>query len=286
MRNQHFVATAALVMAASLLAFSVGRNLRRPAEETASEPAVAAFEPPSESTIPDDGFGAMVRRGRAIFLDTPTHAAAYVGNGLSCRNCHLDRGRMANSAPMWAAWVRYPQFRSKNRIVNTMADRIAGCFRFSMNGTPPPADSDEIRALQAYFFWMATGAPTGRNLPGGGYPPVPRPASPPDIDRGGTVYAERCALCHGNDGQGQRSAGRYVFPPLWGPDTYNKGAGMYRVETAAAFIKANMPLGQGGSLSDQQAWDVAAFINSRERPRDPRSPSEIPTVEPERRDGH
>lgn len=274
--NRRLAATAALVLAASLLAFALGAALFL----NRGEPQLAAgptyFAPPPESAIPDDGFGAMVRRGRAIFLDTPTHAAAYVGNGLSCRNCHLDRGRMPNSAPMWAAWVRYPQFRSKNRMVNTMADRIAGCFRFSMNGTAPPADGDEMRALQAYFFWMASGAPTGRDLPGGGYPAVPRPPLAPDVDRGGTLYAERCALCHGNDGEGQRSAGRYVFPPLWGPDTYNRGAGMYRVETAAAFIKANMPLSQGGSLTDQQAWDVAAFINAHDRPADPRAPTEMP----------
>lgn len=274
--TRRLTATAALVLAASLLAFALGAALVRHRGEPQPAFQPAHFVPPPESAIPDDGFGAMVRRGRAIFLDTPTHAAAYVGNGLSCRSCHLDRGRMPNSAPMWAAWVRYPQFRAKNRMVNTMADRIAGCFRFSMNGTPPPADGDEMRALQAYFFWMASGAPTGRDLPGGGYPAVPRPLLAPDTDRGGTLYAERCALCHGNDGEGQRSAGRYVFPPLWGPDTYNRGAGMYRVETAAAFIKANMPLSQGGSLTDQQAWDVAAFINAHDRPADPRAPTEMP----------
>ena len=260
--NRRLTATAALVLAASLFAFAVSAALFRHRAEPQPAAQPAYFVPPPESAIPDDGFGAMVRRGRAIFVDTPTHAAAYVGNGLSCSNCHLDRGRMPNSAPMWAAWVRYPQFRSKNRMVNTMADRIAGCFRFSMNGTPPPADGDEMRALQAYFFWMATGAPTGTTLPGAGYPEVPPPASAPDLDRGGTVYAEKCAICHGNDGEGQRSGGRYVFPPLWGSNTYNKGAGMYRVDLAAAFIKANMRLGKGGSLSDQEAWDVAAFVNS------------------------
>jgi thiosulfate dehydrogenase len=45
---------------------------------------------------------------------------------------------------------------------------------------------------------------------------------------------------------------------------------MHRINTAAAFIKANMPLGKPNSLSDQEAWDVAMFVNSRERPQDPR----------------
>jgi len=69
--------------------------------------------------------------------------------------------------------------------------------------------------------------------------------------------------------------GRTVFPPLWGPESYNWGAGMARVNPAAGFIKANMPFGQGNSLSDQQAWDVAAFIDSQERPKDPRQTGSI-----------
>ena len=60
------------------------------------------------------------------------------------------------------------------------------------------------------------------------------------------------------------SAG-YVFPPLWGPDSFNDGAGMHRVLTAARFIKARMPFGQP-DLTDAQAFDVAAYINSQPRP--------------------
>ena len=93
----------------------------------------------------------------------------------------------------------------------------------------------------------------------------------PDAKRGAQVYAERCALCHGANGQGTWLGNVYAFPPLWGRDSYNAGAGMHRVNTAAAFIKANMPLGQANSLSDQQAWDVAAFMNGQPRPSDPRA---------------
>ena len=45
---------------------------------------------------------------------------------------------------------------------------------------------------------------------------------------------------------------------------------MARIDLAAGFIKANMPVGQENTLTDQDAWDVAAFIDSRERPKDPR----------------
>lgn len=235
------------------------------------------FEPPPETAIPDDPFGAMVRQGRDIFVHTDTHAAQYVGNSLRCANCHLDAGRRASSAPMWAAWVSYPKYRSKNRQVNTMADRIAGCFSYSMNGTPPPIDGDIMRALESYFFWLATGAPTGRPPGGHGYPKMPPPKEKPDVARGADVYAARCALCHGAAGAGRRSPdASVVFPPLWGPRSYNGGAGMHRVETAAAFIMHNMPLGLPGTLSDQEAWDVAAYVNSHPRPPDPRAPRIAP----------
>ena len=230
----------------------------------------AAFTPPPESEIPHDGFGDMVRLGKLIFDDTQTHAKQYVGNVLNCSNCHLDSGRKADSAPMWGAYVLYPAFRSKNEKVNTMQERIQGCFRFSQNGKVPPADSEVVTALVSYFYWMARGAPTGMELPGRGYPALAKPEAEPSTARGERVFKARCALCHGSDGQGQHANGRYVFPPLWGPKSFNGGAGMSRVELAAAFIKANMPLGQGNSLSDQEAWDVAAYMNSHMRPADPR----------------
>jgi thiosulfate dehydrogenase len=109
------------------------------------------FVPPSEADIPNDVFGETIRRGIAIFTDTSNEAKPYAGDGLNCSSCHLDRGRRPGAAPMWAAWVRYPRFRSKNDAVNTMVMRIQGCFRFSMNGTPPPDDGEIMTALQTYF---------------------------------------------------------------------------------------------------------------------------------------
>jgi hypothetical protein len=137
---------------------------------------------------------------------------------------------------MWAAWVRYPRFRSKNDAVNTMTMRIQGCFRFSMNGTPPPDDSEIMTALQTYFYWLARGAPTGGRLAGAGFTPLAEPAESPSIARGATVFAGKCAACHGSDGLGRRVTGAlgYQFPPLWGPASYNWGAGMTSIATAAA----------------------------------------------------
>ncbi|WP_339079315.1 c-type cytochrome [Pseudomonas sp. TMP9] len=228
------------------------------------------FQPPVESELPDNAFGKLVQQGRAIFVETKKYAPEYVGNGLACTNCHLDQGRKANSAPLWAAYTLYPAYRKKNDKVNSYAERLQGCFQYSMNGKAPAADSPVIAALSAYSYWLATGAPIGQELPGRGYAPVSPPADGFDLAQGGQIYAAQCAVCHGPRGEGQKAGAEYVFPPLWGADSFNWGAGMHRINTAAAFIKGNMPLGKGGTLSDADAWHVAAFMNSHERPQDPR----------------
>jgi thiosulfate dehydrogenase len=230
----------------------------------------AHFIPPPADSIPNDEFGKMVKKGEQIFVNTQDTARAYVGNSLNCVNCHLDAGRKAGASPLWAAWPAYPAYRSKNKHVNTFAERLQGCFRFSMNGKAPPDGDEVLVALESYSYWLATGAPVRQELAGRGYPSLAAPAAAPDYARGEKLYAQHCALCHGADGAGQRSNGKTVFPPLWGAQSFNWGAGMHDVKNAAAFIAANMPLGLGGSLSTQQAWDLALFMDSHERPQDPR----------------
>ncbi|MBD0701550.1 MULTISPECIES: c-type cytochrome [unclassified Pseudomonas] len=236
----------------------------------APQQRTATFTPPAEDTLPDNAFGRLVRQGHAIFVDTKTNAPEFVGNGMNCTNCHLDQGRKADSAPLWAAYTMYPAYRKKNDKVNTYAERLQGCFEFSMNGKPPPADGQVIAALTAFSYWLATGAPLGQELPGRAYPEVPQPAGGFDVAKGKVIYAQQCAVCHGNEGEGQKAGGDYVFPPLWGKDSFNWGAGMHRINTAAGFIKSNMPLGKGATLSADEAWHVAAYMNSHERPKDPR----------------
>ena len=231
----------------------------------------AVFTPPDPQTIPEGEFGDAIRLGRNIFTDTQTYARAYVGNGLNCVNCHLDEGRKADSAPLWAAYGMYPAYRDKNHKVNSYEERLQGCFRFSMNGKAPAQGSKELIALTSYSFWLAKGAPTGVELAGRGYPKVADPLETPDPKRGQALFEAKCTICHGADGQGTQVKGRYVFPPLWGKNSFNSGAGMSKDHNAAGFIKANMPLGQGDTLSDQEAWDIAKYVNSHTRPPDPRT---------------
>lgn len=230
----------------------------------------AQFTPIPEDKLPKGEFGEMVQLGEKIFTDTKANAGTFVGNDLRCSNCHLDRGRLPNSAPLWAAYLVYPAYRAKNGHVNSFAERLQGCFRFSMNGKIPPLGDKVLVALESYAYALAKGAPTGEQIAGQGYPKLAKPAKL-DNARGQQVYAQHCALCHGQNGEGQKTAdGAVVFPPLWGARSYNWGAGMSSINNAAGFVKANMPLSQGNSLSDAEAWDVAAYIDSQERPQDPR----------------
>lgn len=241
-----------------------------PAREAAAAKPGGAFTPPAESEIPKNEYGETVLLGKALFVNTQQYAKSYVGNAMNCSNCHLDNGRKANSAPLWAAYVLYPAYRKKTGKVDTIQTRIQGCFLYSMNGRAPALDSKEMTALVTYHYWMAKGAPTGVKLPGQGFIKVATPAQTPDLARGEAVYKNNCAICHGANGEGIKANGQYAFPPLWGKESFNWGAGMHRIDTAAGFIKANMPYGLGGTLSDQEAWDVALFMNSHERPQDPR----------------
>jgi len=265
--------------------------------------------------IPDDAFGNKVRMGYQLFVNSQQMRNKYVGNNLNCSNCHMDAGRKANAAPLWAAYFAYPAYRKKNDKVNSYEERIQGCFTYSMNGKPPVSGSEELVALSAYSYWLgmsglmdmagvtapvpalsdsellkggkrddfpfpaevkaAMSVEQRAKLPGKVYPKIPAPEQAYSPDRGHEVYQAHCQSCHGQDGQGYEIAGVYALPPLWGPQSFNWGAGMHRVNTAAYFIYENMPLGKSIQLTNQQAWDVAAYINSQERPQDPRFNADI-----------
>jgi thiosulfate dehydrogenase len=228
--------------------------------------------PPSDDEIPNDKYGDDVRLGQKIFTRTYKFARRYVGNELTCANCHLDAGRRPHSAPLWAAYGMYPSYKAKNDRNNTLEERIQQCFRFSMNGISPTQDAPEVRALVSYIHFLSRGVPIGVEMPGRGYPLISKTGYDPNPSRGARVYKDKCASCHADDGGGKKNTAGdgYQFPPLWGLDSYNKGAGLARDELLAGFIKANMPLGQGWTLSDQEALDVAAYINLQLRPWDPR----------------
>jgi thiosulfate dehydrogenase len=149
-----------------------------------------------------------------------------------------------------------------------LEDRINDCFQRSMNGKPLPVDGDKMHAILSYMWWLSKGVPTGMDVDGRGFKLIKLP-DPARVDpaRGSQLYAEKCSACHGIDGQGQNAAdGAYLFPALWGPKSFNIGAGMARLSNAAAFTKSNMPLGSEDSLSDRDAMDIAAYFTRQPRP--------------------
>lgn len=218
----------------------------------------------------------VIRRGYDLFTNTQQLRGDNVFNDMNCSSCHLGEGRMPFSAPVWPAAVVLPDYRGKNDHVNSLEERIAGCFTYSMNGRPPEYGSDNMVALTAYHTWLAKGVEMYPDRPiyGRGFPAPERPEEV-SYERGEQLYNDQCAVCHGDEGEGLQIGGQTVFPPPWGDDSYNWGAGMIRVFTAAGFIKNNMPLGQPRSLSDQEAWDIAYYIDSQERPQDPRYTGDI-----------
>jgi thiosulfate dehydrogenase len=250
------------VVALALVVMGVGSA----APAAGAAPAPVALKPPPPDAMPTDALGASIRLGLAILTDTQSHAKAYVGNGLNCVSCHLDAGRTAYAAPLAGLTGMFPEYRSRTGGVELLEQRINDCFRRSMNGRVLPSGSAEMIGLLAYTAWLSQGVPTGTEVVGRGFRDVVAPARP-DAANGKTLFAQKCAACHGANGQGTPGAGgAFVFPPLWGPNSVNTGAGMARISIAAAFVQAKMPLGAGGTLTDQEAYDIAAYFTAQPRP--------------------
>lgn len=218
----------------------------------------------------------VIRRGHDLFTNTQQLRGKNVFNDMNCSSCHLGEGRQPFSSPVWPAAVVLPNFRPKNNHVNNLEERIAGCFAYSMNGVPPEYGSDDMLALSAYHQWLARGVPMYPDQPiyGRGFPAPARPENISYVD-GETLYMEQCAICHAKDGSGYYQGNEYVFPAPWGDGSNNWGAGIARIFSMAGFIKNNMPLGKPLSLSDQEAWDLAYYISSQERPQDPRYTGDV-----------
>lgn len=266
-------ASVPLLLAAAALAGEAPLPPGAPAPERGQyQHTPPTLESLQESTAIHPGLKAVILRGRDIFMNTQQFRGTYVFNDMNCKSCHPGEGRLPWSGPVWPAATTFPDFRGKNQQVNSLEERIAGCFAYSMNGSPPAYGSDDMVALVAYHRWMATGAPVYEgNIYGRGYRHLGTRIPPgTSRERGEAIYRTQCAACHGADGGGLRHNGAPLMPALWGDNAYNWGSGMSRIFTAAAFIHLNMPFGQGGSLSPQEAWDVALFVNSHERPQDPR----------------
>ena len=224
--------------------------------------------------------------GRQLILNTadfigPNSDRPFAGNNLNCGSCHLDGGTKPFSAPYVGIPQQFPQYRGRENKEGTLVERINGCMQRSMNGVPLPEDAPEMSAMIAYMEWLSKDAQTGEKLVGQKFITFNYPNRKVDLEHGAAVFEQHCVVCHGADGAGVKKPNShgYTYPPLWGPDSYNNGAGMHRVLTAAPFIKANMPLGvtvEAPTLTDEEAYDVAGYINSFDRPVKPSLEADFP----------
>ncbi len=214
---------------------------------------------PADSEIPEGSLGRAIRRGRALLQHTPDSLPGYARSGLRCFSCHLRDGTQPGALPLVGVYSRFPQYRSRNDIINLIEDRVNDCFQRSLSGNPLPPDGPDMRAIVAYLAFISRGIAPPGEVPGLGVRTLP--ALTPDSGRGRQLFGAICARCHGPEGQGTELA-----TPLWGPRSFDIGAGLARLNTAAGFIRENMPYDRAVILTDQQAYDVAAFVLSHPRP--------------------
>ncbi|KIL05230.1 cytochrome C [Stutzerimonas stutzeri] len=231
------------------------------------------FETPRLAEMLKEKNGEQLVLGARLNIDTARMLPNNVGNKLNCASCHLNAGTVADGSPYVGVSAFFPSYAPRAGRVITLEDRINGCFLRSMNGKPLPITSDEMKAMVAYFDWMKRETKPEDKVEGRGVGKIDQRLIP-NTENGKRIYAAQCALCHGDNGEGVKNAkGEMVYPPLWGDESFNIGAGMARTYTAAAFVKRNMPiafgthfpLGQGG-LSDQEAVDVAEYFSHMPRP--------------------
>jgi thiosulfate dehydrogenase len=227
-----------------------------PAARSEADPAVAAATAP----IPSGRDGDLIRYGRRLMTQTRKYAGKYVNAGMDCAACHIAAGTKAHGGSFLGIYATFPQWNKRSHRFIALQDRLEECFLYSMNGYAPPPNSREIIAMTAYIAWLSRGAQVGTGFPNQGFVKL-HASRPADKAAGAKIYASQCSACHGQSGAGNDVAG---FPPLWGPKSFNDGAGMNT--KMASFVKANMPLEKPGSLSDQQAVDVAAYVLSHPRP--------------------
>jgi len=232
-----------------------------------------------------------IKFGYELFKNTPDYIGpnngnpemVFAGNNLSCNNCHLYAGTKPYSAPLIGIIQRFPQYRGREDKMGTIEERIDGCMERSMNGRKMPPDSKEMKALISYLDWLGRFAPEDGKIKETGFVSLNIPDRPVNLSNGKRIFNSKCAICHTKEGKGVKklNSNVYEYPALWGDDSFNNGSGINRVITAAKFIKGNMPYGttyENPMLTDEEAYDVAGYINQQKRPIKPNLEKDFPDL--------
>jgi len=269
-----------LLVGVALNAGSCSRWREKSPLVSASSTMVTAWVVPNnpleDKTLGNSPLAEQVRWGYRIFVDTPKEAARFTGGKVSCGNCHLNAGQRDRALPVVGVAGVFPEYNNRAARLISLADRVVDCFLRSENATEhdevPTATSKEVLAVQAYLAWLSKGYAVGQSPAWRGKNAIAQdkliPVHELDVEKGKALYAERCQSCHGADGQGVQ-IGDKKAGPLWGDDSWNDGAGASRVYTLAGIIRYAMPYLDPGSLSDEDAQHVAAYVNAQPRPHYP-----------------
>lgn len=236
------------------------------------------WEGPDTATIAHNEQGDMIRYGRDLISRTayylgPQGKVAQQSNGMNCQNCHLEAGTKPWGNNYSGVSSMYPLYRDRSGSLETIQKRVNDCLERSLNGKTLDTNSREMKSIVAYMHWLGKEVKKGKKPLGAGITPLKFLDRAADPARGKEVYIDKCQRCHGANGEGLPDALAggmgYAYPPLWGEHSYNIGAGLYRLSRFAGYVKDNMPFGASHletQLTDEEAWDVAAFVNSQPRP--------------------
>lgn len=282
---------ASLFLLISLLVVMVSNNKPKNSDQSAMTSLDHIKDDFLIKDFADDDEGKMAAYGHRLITETfaligPETHLSVTGNRLSCSSCHLNGGTKPYAAPYIGLSGVFPIYIGRENKIISLEERINGCLERSMNGKTIDVNSFEMRAMVTYIKHLSQDVSVGRRIEGQGFIDFKTPDRAANLKNGISVFQKHCLSCHGQDGAGLKGTkgnrqGGYIYPPLWGADSYNDGAGMARVITAAKFIKANMPLGVSHDtplLTDEEAYDVAAYINNQKRPAKSKKESDYPDL--------
>ena len=251
-------------------------NVSSTTSSSAFSKEIAYWTAPDINNITDPKLKASVSYGKELIAHTskylgPNGSVLKMSNGMNCQNCHLDAGTKVWGNNYGSVASLYPKFRARSGAIENIYKRVNDCFQRSLNGIALDTNGKEMQAIKAYITFIGSNVEKGKKAEGSGFKDLTfldRAANP---ENGKSVYVAKCQSCHQDNGQGVFNADKseYTYPALWGEHSFNDGAGLYRISNFAKYVKYNMPQGanyQNPMLSDEEAWDVAAFVVSRNRP--------------------
>lgn len=258
MPHLRFKAALGALLASCAFAACASGTTSAPSDATAKSTATLY----DVKALPTGPLGASIREGHDIITDTQHTMKGYVTANLTCGSCHVNAGTTPRGGSFIGTYGRFPQWNKRAHRVIALQDRLAECFLYSMNGRTPAYNSKAMIALVSYIAYLSRDVPVGKPVAESDRFIVPLPSASPNVAHGQTLYAQKCASCHQANGAGVAS----TFPPLWGPTSFNRGAGMAHIDRMAGFVRYNMPQNAPGTLSLADAYDVSAWVLSHERP--------------------